>query len=121
MEQKEKKWTEDRILLRPRMDDDFPDADEPFMVENPGWKHRAMTESFSMTTGHRQCRYLDFLKDNQIILPGNYAQHHFVYIPNRNAFAFFHIQGPYIFASALSDFRRSIRLAWTTDFSFPRI
>jgi hypothetical protein len=66
------------------MNDDFLDADEPFIVENPGWKHKAMSESFSMTIGHRQCRYLDFFKDNQITLPGNYSQHHIVYIPNRN-------------------------------------
>jgi hypothetical protein len=47
----------------------------------------------------------------KILLPGNYSKHHVVYIQNGNVFIFFHIQGLYIFASTLLDFRRSARLA----------
>jgi hypothetical protein len=47
----------------------------------------------------------------KIMLPENYPQHLVVYIRNRNVFVFFHIQGPHIFASTLSDFRRSACLA----------
>jgi hypothetical protein len=57
----------------------------------------------------------------KIILPENYSQYHVVYIWNRNVFGFFHIQGLHIFANALSDCCRSIRLAWIIDFWFPCI
>jgi hypothetical protein len=52
------------------------------------------------------------------VLPGNYSQHHVVYLANRNCFVFFHIQGLHISANTLSGFRESIHVAWTTDFSF---
>jgi hypothetical protein len=44
-------------------------------------------------------------KKIKIMFPGNYLQHHAVYIRNRNRFVFFHIQGLDLFASTLSDFR----------------
>jgi hypothetical protein len=51
------------------------------------------------------------ISSKKIMLSGNYSQHHVVYSRNRHRFVFFHIQGLHIFASTLSDFRRSIRLA----------
>jgi hypothetical protein len=50
-------------------------------------------------------------KKIKIMLPGNYSQHLVVYIPNKNVFVFFHIQGVHIFASTSSDF---IQSAWLT-------
>jgi hypothetical protein len=47
----------------------------------------------------------------EIALLENYSQHHVVYIRDMNAFVFFHVQGLYVFASTLSDFRQSARLA----------
>jgi hypothetical protein len=55
------------------------------------------------------------------VLPGNYSQYHVVCIRKRNVCVFFHIQGLFIFASILFDFRQSIRPVWIIDFSFPCI
>jgi hypothetical protein len=57
----------------------------------------------------------------KIMFPGNYSQYHIIYIWTRNRFVFFDIQVLHFFASLLSDFRRSIRLAWIIDSSFPCI
>jgi hypothetical protein len=48
-------------------------------------------------------------KKIKMMLPENCSKHLAVYIRNRNAFVFFHIQGLRIFASTLSEFRSSSR------------
>jgi hypothetical protein len=47
----------------------------------------------------------------KIMLTENYSQRHVVYIPDRNVFFVFQIQGPHIVAGTLSDFGQSVLLA----------
>jgi hypothetical protein len=65
-----------------------------------------LTYQADRETSHLIAQFLPVCDENQ-----NYSQYRLVYIPNRNCFIFFHIQGLHIFASGLSDFRGSARLA----------